>query len=136
MPRDGVKMLWCHSHLVWLVFEGFIPTCTCFIQKTFCDLFLLLFCLYCCVYRNCKREESCMGGQGVYKRKISRELHGFVAMAWQSPRNTLFHQFAKVFSLKNFFVHIKQSPLFQMLPSISITYQNPSLNHTSFITTM
>ena len=20
--RDGVKLLWCHSHLVWLVFEG------------------------------------------------------------------------------------------------------------------
>ena len=33
--RDGVKLLWCHSHLVWLVFEGFIPTCTCFTQKTF-----------------------------------------------------------------------------------------------------
>ena len=25
--RDGVKVLWCHSHLVWLVFEAFIPTC-------------------------------------------------------------------------------------------------------------
>ena len=24
-------------------FEGFIPTCTCFIQKMFCDLILLLF---------------------------------------------------------------------------------------------
>ena len=23
--RHGVKVLWCHSHLVWLVFEGFIP---------------------------------------------------------------------------------------------------------------
>ena len=22
--RDGVKLLWCHSHLVWLVFEGSI----------------------------------------------------------------------------------------------------------------
>ena len=28
--RDGVKLLWCHSHLVWLVFEGSIPTCACF----------------------------------------------------------------------------------------------------------
>ena len=28
--RDGVKVLWCHSHLVWLVFEASIPTCTCF----------------------------------------------------------------------------------------------------------
>ena len=25
-----MKLLWCHSHLVWLVFEGSIPTCTCF----------------------------------------------------------------------------------------------------------
>ena len=31
--RDGVKVLWHHSHLVWLVFEASIPTCTCF-QKT------------------------------------------------------------------------------------------------------
>ena len=22
-------LLWCHSHLVWLVFEGSIPTCAC-----------------------------------------------------------------------------------------------------------
>jgi len=25
--RDDVKVLWCHSHLVWLVFEDSIPTC-------------------------------------------------------------------------------------------------------------
>ena len=30
--RDGVKVLWCHSHLVWLVFEASIPTCTCFYE--------------------------------------------------------------------------------------------------------
>ena len=28
--RDGVNVLWCRSHLVWLVFEGSIPTCACF----------------------------------------------------------------------------------------------------------
>ena len=28
--RDGVKVLWCHSYLVWLVFDASIPTCTCF----------------------------------------------------------------------------------------------------------
>ena len=33
--RDGVKLLWCHSHLVWLVFEGSIPTCTCFHSENF-----------------------------------------------------------------------------------------------------
>ena len=27
--RDGVKVLWCRSCLVWLVFEDFIPTCAC-----------------------------------------------------------------------------------------------------------
>ena len=33
--RDGVKVLWCCSHLVWLVFEGFIPTCACFRSENF-----------------------------------------------------------------------------------------------------
>ena len=28
--KDGVQVLWCHSHLVWLVFESSIPTCACF----------------------------------------------------------------------------------------------------------
>ena len=30
-----MKVLWCHSHLVWLVFEGSIPTCTCFPSENF-----------------------------------------------------------------------------------------------------
>ena len=29
-------------HLVWLVFEGSIPTCACFHSENFFDLFLLL----------------------------------------------------------------------------------------------
>ena len=33
--RDGVKVLWCYSHLVWLVFEGSIPTCSCFHPENF-----------------------------------------------------------------------------------------------------
>ena len=28
--RDGVKVLWCRSYLIWLVFKGSIPTCACF----------------------------------------------------------------------------------------------------------
>ena len=28
-------MLWCHSHLVWLVFEASIPTYACFHSETF-----------------------------------------------------------------------------------------------------
>ena len=33
--RDGVNVLWCRSHLVWLVFEGSIPTCACFHSGNF-----------------------------------------------------------------------------------------------------
>ena len=33
--RDGVNVLWCRSHLVWLVFEGSIPTCTGFHSENF-----------------------------------------------------------------------------------------------------
>ena len=33
--RDGVNVLWCRSHLVWLVFKGSIPTCTCFHLENF-----------------------------------------------------------------------------------------------------
>ena len=30
-----MSMGWCHSHLVWLVFEGSIPTCGCFHSEDF-----------------------------------------------------------------------------------------------------
>ena len=44
--RDGVNVLWCRSHLVRLLFERSIPTCTCFHSENFfCDLFLLFFVL-------------------------------------------------------------------------------------------
>ena len=33
--RDGVNVLWCRSHLIWLVFEGSIPTCACFHSENF-----------------------------------------------------------------------------------------------------
>ena len=33
--RDGVNVLWCRSHLVWLVFEGSIPTCAGFHSGNF-----------------------------------------------------------------------------------------------------
>ena len=33
--RGGVKVLWCHSHLVCLVLGGSIPTCACFHSETF-----------------------------------------------------------------------------------------------------
>ena len=38
-----VKVLWCHSRLVWLVFEASIPTCACFPSENFlCDLLHIL----------------------------------------------------------------------------------------------
>ena len=40
--RDGVKVLWCNSHLVCLVFWRFHPYIHLFsFRKLFCDLFLL-----------------------------------------------------------------------------------------------
>ena len=47
--QDVGQVLWCHSHLVRLVFEGSIPTTTnlIFIQKIFCDLFLCFFLFLC-----------------------------------------------------------------------------------------
>ena len=44
--RDGVNVLWCRSHLVWLVFEGSVPTCACFHLENFfvtCSC-----CFFCC----------------------------------------------------------------------------------------
>ena len=41
--RDGVKVLWCCSYLVWLVFEGSIPTCACFHWENFFVTCLLCF---------------------------------------------------------------------------------------------
>ena len=49
---DGMKVLWCNSRLVWLVVEGSIHTWHFFyIQKIYCDLFLLYFILFwhCCL---------------------------------------------------------------------------------------
>ena len=40
--RDGVKVLWCHSHLVWLAFEGSISTCACFRSENFFVTFYIL----------------------------------------------------------------------------------------------
>ena len=38
--RDGVKVLWRHSHLIWLVFVGFHPYRHLFsFRKVFCDLY-------------------------------------------------------------------------------------------------
>ena len=33
--RDGVNVLWYRSHLVWLDFEGSMPTCACFHLENF-----------------------------------------------------------------------------------------------------
>ena len=66
--RDGVKVLWCHSHLVWLFFLGFhiymcfrklFVTCSCCFGG-FCVCFVLLF-------WNGKRE---VGGE------VKGKMHG------------------------------------------------------------
>ena len=49
--RDGVNVLWCRSHLVWLIFEG---SRLFTFGKLFCDFF----------FRNSKRE-------GRWERKAS-----------------------------------------------------------------
>ena len=66
--RDGVKVLWCHSHLVWLVFEASIPTCTCFHSENFLWLvpaiFVVVVCfLYCCLGM-VREKRGGRGGQG------------------------------------------------------------------------
>ena len=48
--RDGVKVFWCHSHLVWLVFLGFHPYRHLFSFRKFfvtcsCCFFLCVFCI-------------------------------------------------------------------------------------------
>ena len=45
MAQDVVRVLWWRSHLVWLVFEGSIPTCACLhlASKIYCDLCSLFF---------------------------------------------------------------------------------------------
>ena len=39
--RDGVNVLWCHSHLVWLVFGRFMRLFS--FGKLSCDFFLIGF---------------------------------------------------------------------------------------------
>ena len=61
--RDGVKLLWCHSYLVWLVLEGSIPTCTCFQLENFfvtCSCFFCLFLFFRgrCMISNIRKYRS------------------------------------------------------------------------------
>jgi len=60
--RDGVKVFWCRSHLVWLVLRVQSLHALVFIQKTFCDLLLLLF-LYCRLGM-VREKRGGRGGQG------------------------------------------------------------------------
>ena len=56
--RDGVNVLWCHFHLVWLVFESSIPICTCFHSEN-----IFVSCSGCFFFflRSSKREEGHAG---------------------------------------------------------------------------
>ena len=71
--RDGVNVLWCRSHLVWLVFEGSIPTCAGFHSENFFVTFSYLHvteCKYVCP-RLCQKQSEryinskfSLGGEG------------------------------------------------------------------------
>ena len=54
-----MKVLWCHSHLVWLVFEASIPTWTCFPSENFLCLVSVAF--FVLSLRNGRREERWEG---------------------------------------------------------------------------
>ena len=55
--RDGVNVLQCRSHLVWLVFEGSIPTSACFHSEDFFVTCLMAdsdkSCYYVCTHMVC-----------------------------------------------------------------------------------
>ena len=75
--RDGVNVLWCRSHLVWLVFEGSIPTCACFpFGKLFCDLFLLVFFFFWNCFLEMVREKR--GGKGKMHNLESMKIYNCV----------------------------------------------------------
>ena len=60
--RDGVNVLRCRSYLVWLVFEGFIPTCACFHLENF---FVTCSCCFFFVFfLNSERKEVGKEGEG------------------------------------------------------------------------
>ena len=59
--RDGVNVLQCRSHLVWLVFEGSIPTCACFHSE---NLFVTCSCCFFnCFLKIVREKRSGRGGR-------------------------------------------------------------------------
>ena len=58
-----VEVLWWHSHLVWLVFEGTIPTCAClYLAKKFVTC---VCCFFACLLRSlghCQISQSKVAG--------------------------------------------------------------------------
>ena len=81
-------MLWCHSHLVWLVFEASI------LQKTFCDLFLLFFFLFVLSFTNDKREERWEGkthGQHFCSHKLTIIINQMLPSEFVKPCITLLY---------------------------------------------
>ena len=85
--RGGVKVLWCHSHLVRLVVEGSILTCSCFsFRKLFCDLFLLYF-FFGMVKE--KRGGRTGQGEGAWSRSVKYEtIERFGALRSTPTRST------------------------------------------------
>ena len=62
-----------------MVFEGSIPTCTCFHSENFCDLFLLLCCVCVCRCLGMVREERWGGrGEDAQSMKYDNNIELFV----------------------------------------------------------
>ena len=62
-----MKVLWYNSHLVWLVFEGSIPTYACFCSENIfvtCSGCLLVVVFF---LRNGKKEKTEVGGEAKEK---------------------------------------------------------------------
>ena len=74
MYRDGVNVLQCRFHLVWLVFEGSIPTCACFHSENF---FVTCFCW---IFLNCfleivREKRGGRGGRGEDAWSVSMKAY-------------------------------------------------------------
>ena len=97
--RDGVNVLWCHFHLVWLLFEGSIPTHACFHSENFfvtCSLCFFLFC-----FLEVVREKR--GRQGKDAWSV-----GYESMELCCSQRTKNHHKFKCFQVK--FIYAVQKP--------------------------
>ena len=89
--RDGLKVLWCHSRLVWPVFEGSSPMCTSYQHHQW--LLCSDTCLYC---RFC-------GIRNPSWRELDHFVH-FLHLQLQSCERSVFCNVIDLSGLKSFVV--------------------------------